>query len=421
MTIEKTIPTIGFFPGFFDIGETYPLIKIAQSYQELGGKVVIFSHGGEYEKLAHLHKFKVNRIEPIASGPDVTRYFMKKNDEEIIILIKNQKDIFKKSEIKALVQTSSYLDCILAATYGEIPVISIVSGTLSTIFYQENHATFPDNLESYFTKLIPQFVKNRLTNWHTLHYKGPITRKFNRIANKLNLGKEFRYFQDIRMGDTSLISDDMKFLGLHPTKDFPKDNFIGPILSDELYTQQQANDFEIKNHLKQPGQSILLTMGSSKIMKTLFLDILEILNKTNYKVIATYTSLLKEDELPKLNKNIFLTQFIPNISEISKMVDLAIIHGGRGTVYNAAYSGKPAIGIPLNGEQQFNLDNLVRHNISIRVSKTFFDEKKLINAIQKIFDDYEFYLGNSKTLAENLQKLDGGKKAARRIVEIIDN
>jgi len=421
MINSKKMPTIGFFPGFFDIGETYPLIKIAKRYQEFGGKVVIFSHGGEYEYLAKNNRFEIIRLEPIASGPDLTRYFLKNNDDDIIRLIKDHQSVFKINEIKALVQTSSYLDCILAAMYGKIPVISVVSGTLSTPYFKANHATFPDNLESYFTMLIPQFIKNKITNWHTLHYKGPITKKFNRITQKINLEKRFRYFQDIRMGNSTLISDDINFLGVNPSKDFPADNFIGPILSDELYLNQKSPDIEIKNHLKRPGKTILLTMGSSKIMKALFLQILEILNKTDYNVIATYTSLLKENEIPKCSENVMLIKFISNILEINKLVDLAIIHGGRGTVYNAAYSGKPAVGVPLNGEQQFNLDNLVRRKAAIRVSKTFFDEKKLLNAIHQILDNYENYLENSKALTKKLQKLDGGEKAAKRILEIVNN
>jgi glycosyltransferase involved in cell wall biosynthesis len=52
-------PLIGFFPGFFDIGETYPLIKIAKRYQEIGGKVSIFSHGGQYDYLAKEQGFKI--------------------------------------------------------------------------------------------------------------------------------------------------------------------------------------------------------------------------------------------------------------------------------------------------------------------------------------------------------------------------
>ena len=87
---------------------------------------------------------------------------------------------------------------------------------------------------------------------------------------------------------------------------------------------------------------------------------LKALNQTDYNVIATYTSILNEEELPKLNDNILLKKFIPNIAKLNQMVDLAIIHGGRGTVYTAAYSGKPAIGIPLHSEQQHNLDNLAQ-------------------------------------------------------------
>jgi len=414
-------PLIGFFPGFFDIGETYPLIKIAKSYQELGGKIVIFSHGGNYEYIAKEQKFKIKRIKPIASGPDITRYFFKKNDEEIIDLINNHIKLYKDNGIKALVQTSSYLDCILACISGKIPLISVISGTLTPPYLKANFGTFPDNLEGFFTQLLPQSFKNRLTNWHTLRYKGPITKKFNRIAKKINVEKRFRNFQDIRLGNYTLISDDIEFLGLKPTKNFPAENYIGPILSDDLFEHKEKQDEEINKFLKKPGKTILLSMGSSTIMKGLFLKIIEILNNTDYNVIATYTNLLKDNELPKLNDNILLKKFVPFIAQLNKEVDLAVIHGGRGTVYNAAYSGKPAIGIPLNGEQQFNLDNLVRHGEAIRLSKTFFTEEKFLDAIKYIFNNYDTYLTNSKTLSNKLKKSDGDKKAAKRILEIIKN
>jgi len=154
-------------------------------------------------------------------------------------------------------------------------------------------------------------------------------------------------------------------------------------------------------------------------MKALFLDILDILNNTEYNVIATYTNLLNENELGKYNDNILLKKFIPNIARLNKMIALAIIHGGRGTVYNAAYSGKPAVGIPLNGEQQFNIDNLVRHKTGVRISKTFFNEKKLLKSLNHIFDNYEFYLANAKTLSEKLPAINSGKKAAKRILDIV--
>jgi len=412
-------PLIGFFPGFFDLGESYPFIKIALKYEEMGGKVVIFSHGGKYEYLAEENGFKIKQIRPIASGPDITSYFMNSTDEEMINLIKNQALIYQNSGIRALVQTSSYLDCLIAPYYAKVPLISIISGILAPPYNQANFATYPEISENMFTMLVPHNIKNLINNWYTLNYKGPITKKFNRIASKINIDKRFRGFQEIMLGNYTLLCDDINFLGLKPTKDYPEKNYIGPILSDDLFKKNIKKDDQIENHFKRPGKKILLTMGSSFIMKDIFLEVLKILNQTDYNVIATYTSLLEENEIPKLNENILMKKFIPNIGQINKRVDLAIIHGGRGTVYNSAYSGKPAIGIPLNGEQQYFLDNLVRHGTCIRLSKTYFKKEKMQNAIEEIFKNYENYMKNSKNLIEKLPRPEGDKNAVLRLHEII--
>ncbi|MFW6148720.1 MAG: glycosyltransferase [Atribacterota bacterium] len=412
-------PLIGFFPGFFDMGETYPLIKIARCYQELGVEVVIFSHGGDYEYLAKQQGFKIKRVKPLARGPDITRYFMKHSDEEIIKMIRNEALVYRTNGIKALVQTSSYLDCLLAPLVAKIPLISVINGTLAPPYNQANYATYPDISENFFTQLVPQYIKNRINNWYTLNYKGPITKKFNRIAKKINIGTRFTCFQDLILGDYTLLCDDMDFLALKPTKDFPAENYIGPILPNDLFEQKEKDIDEIEKHLKKPGKSILLTMGSSFVMKTIFLKILKILNQTDYNVIATYTNILNEDEHPKLNDNILLKKFISFTTELNKKVDLAIIHGGRGTVYTAAYLGKPAIGIPLNGEQQYNLDNLVRHGTAIRLSKTFFTEEKLLNAIKNISDHYDTYLKNAQALTQKMPRPEGDKNAAHRIMDFI--
>jgi UDP:flavonoid glycosyltransferase YjiC (YdhE family) len=420
--VEKMInsdkkPLIGFFPGFFDIGETYPIIKIAKRYQTLGGEVIIFSHGGDYEYLAKEQGFRITRIKPIARGPDITRYFMKNSDEDIIKMIKDQALVYQNTGIRALVQTSSYLDCLITLSYAKIPLISIISGTISTPYFKANYAAYPDNSENFFTQLIPQYVKNRINNWYALNYRGPITKKFNRIAKKTNINTRYRCFQDIVLGDYTLLCDDMKYLGLKPTSDFPVENYIGPILSDDFFEQKLEDDIE--KHLKKSSKTILLTMGCSSVMKEIFLKILKTLNQTDYNVIAAYTNILNDSELPKLNDNILLKKFIKNITILNKRVDLAIIHGGRGTVYNVAYSGKPAIGFPLNGEQQYNLDNLARYGAALRLSKTFFREEKFLDAIKKIFDNYDTYLENAKLLTQKLPKPEGDKKAASRILEII--
>ena len=102
------------------------------------------------------------------------------------------------------------------------------------------------------------------------------------------------------------------------------------------------------------------------------------------------------------------------------MVDLAIIHGGRGTVYNAAYSGKPSIGIPFFIEQQYNIDCLVRNKAGLKISGKYFNPEKLLKAINTIFENYDIYLKNATEFSKKLSGITGEQKAVERIIEIVD-
>ena len=72
----------------------------------------------------------------------------------------------------------------------------------------------------------------------------------------------------------------------------------------------------------------------------------------------------------------------------------------------------------INSEQQHNIDNLVRHGTAIRLSRENFKEKKLLKAIQEIFDNYDEYLKNAQLLKKKLKESNGAENAAKRIVDI---
>ena len=434
--VERKAPKIGFMSIFGNLGETRSLVEIAKKYKELGGEAVFIGYGSRYEKLARDIGCKTIIIKANTTEKEYKklksikyRYHYKKttpekaffdfldeksrNIDEEIKTIKNEK---LELLVSGAVATSN-----ISARVVKIPLVFVISGVASPPYFESNRATFPDNFENFFIRLIPKSIKNRFINWYILRSRWRI-KKFNKIARKYKV-PTLKRFLDLFAGDLTLMVDDINFLNIEPTTKFPTENYVGPIISDVLFKNQEENiENEIETFLKKPGRSILLSLGSSGRIR-LFLDILKALNKTNYNVIAVYGGVFtfideSEYEFPKFDDNILLKKYVPSMKKINEMIDLAIIHGGLGTVYTAAYSGKPVIGFPMHSEQQHNLDNLVQHGVAIRLSNKYFKEIKLLAAINEIFNNYDRYLRKAQLLKSKLPEPKGAENAAKRIFDI---
>jgi len=418
-------PLVGFFPLFYNLAETGRAILVARRYIELGGKVIFFSHGGRYEYLARDLGYNVVRVDPRyteesikrivsinrreSKGLPYTEQFLREAAQEEIIA-------YKKTGVKMIISFVNIPSSISARVAG-IPLICVspASGT----FYLSS----PDDSENLFSRFIPQQIRITFINWCSMRSK-KFLKPFNIIAREHHL-KPFKSTMSVLYGDVTLATQFLEFINVFPNQQqFPTEDYVGIILLEELFDnvfppeQKNKIDEEIKKHLETSGKSILLSMGSSGD-KHLFLKILQTLNKNSYKVIAVYANILKEDDIPKLNDNILLKKFVPSMSQLHRMVDLTIIHGGQGTVYTAAYAGKPIIGFPMQFEQHLNLEKMVGHGAGLMLSKKYFKEEALLKAINKIFDNYDFYLKNAQILAKKLPEPEGDTNAARRIVEIL--
>jgi len=421
---SKNNQLVGFFPPFSNLAETGRAVMIAKRYKELGGNPIFFSHGGKYEFLAKENGFEIIKVNPILTEEQVEEYFrlisFETFDPKLFFTedwfyenVKEEIDAFKKTKIKVLVATNN-ITCALSARALKIPYINInPGGGFFTL-------KIPDTLENPFTLLIPQAIKTRLLNWYLKRTKFYL-KEVNNVAEKVGIPpfKNIFYLYD---GDYTLITNSLNFINIFPNQqEFPDENYIGIILIDEIFKKDDSTKIneEVNAHLKKKGKSILLSLGSSG-SKEFFLKILNALNKTEYNVIAIYTSLLDEKELPRVKDNILLKKFVPSISKVTEMVDLAIIHGGQGTVFTTVYAKKPIIGYPMHMEQHVNLEKIVGHECGIMLSKKFFSEKKLINSINKIFNNYEKYSANVEHLANKLSKPEGDIKAAKKILEIVN-
>ncbi len=445
--MTKDLPKVAFMPIFDNFGDCLPLIEVAKKYKELGGEAVfiglegIYQHKPKESGLKVITIKKTSLVKNIDHIKDKSNYLLlsdgraldknksdELNQEQIYKNLYNKESrdyyrkkinqeikIFKKEKI-GLVFAAYNFTTAISARHLKLPLIILLSGVATPQYFESNYATFPENYENILTRLIPSSIKKRFVNWYILNCKWGV-KGFNKLADEYN-APHINRFLDLTQGDYTLIADDPNFLKIKPNQDITKKNFVGPLLpKDEPREKNNETDEKIKKHLKRNGKSILFTLGSSG-SNLVYKEILKALNDTKYNVISPYNMVVKKEELPVLDNNILAVEYVPSIKQLHKKTDMAIIHGGRGTVYTSAYAGKPAVGIPMHSEQQHNLDNLVRHGSCIQISKKYFSQKKLLNAVEKIFDNYEIYLQNAKKLRDKLDEPKGAERAAKRIMQI---
>jgi len=411
---------VGFFPFFDDLAESTRLVCIAGEYRALGGHPIFFSHGGQYEALAVRNGLPVHRVEPIYT-PEQVDELMKYDRMEkfgdpfpvgwLLEHVRNECRAYAEHGV-SLVVTGFNLPCSLSARNAGVPLVWILSGTSYAPYFRAGVATLPDILQNRLARILPERLTGWLTNRIMLRARTG-TRAFNTAADQLGVPR-FPATLSLWTGDYNLVSDVREMLALPPRCDYPERDYVGPLLAN----LDLAVDEQIEAHLRRPGRHIYLAMGSSG-EKGLYLRVLHALSGTGHNVIAAYTSILSENEVPHLGEHVLLRRLVP-AERVNQMADLAVLHGGQGTIYTAAYAGKPVVGIPMQFEQQYNIDMLVRHGTAIRLSKARFRERDLVAAIDTILGDYEDFGGRAAALAARLPVVDGARQGARRIREIVE-
>jgi UDP:flavonoid glycosyltransferase YjiC (YdhE family) len=98
------------------------------------------------------------------------------------------------------------------------------------------------------------------------------------------------------------------------------------------------------------------------------------------------------------------------------MADLAVIHGGIGTVMVAALAGKPVVGVGMQMEQVANLACLERLGFAIRVPKSKNPSLQIQAAIHALLYDQQAQ-AKAAAFAQIVAQWDGPKLAADLLLE----
>jgi UDP:flavonoid glycosyltransferase YjiC (YdhE family) len=224
------------------------------------------------------------------------------------------------------------------------------------------------------------------------------------------------------MGDLTCVTDVPEILGI-PSEEMeawkPDPRYYRPTAAlrytGAIYAELSRNlPKDVSAFLDTPKQKVYvaLTSGSPEYLTALY-TVLQEMDVRAVFCTTRHTLTLKPDP------DILVKDFLPS-HKILPLTDLAVIHGGQGSVQTAIASGTPLIGFPLQAEQNFNLSRIQRHGAGISASRRDLRPERLCEMMRQVLED-----PSCKKSMQRLQqfqaRLNGPSNVAKRIIDILRN
>ncbi len=423
------------FPHFFYLSEVSRLIEIGNALRKLEQEVFFFSHGGPYESFAREAGFDVVSINPTMS-PERANEYMRYNRgegskslsssfftyEELKAYVPAEADALRQVNADAVLigwNLPSYLSVQLAG----IPIIVQQPGPWTAPFFDRKMAEFaPAAAGGSIVSLFHHLPMDRFVNWFMPRARLWI-KPFKQLALDLGL-PQYKSTLDFMAGDLTLVMDTPSILGISPEElegyspvhpEFfhkpPRYRYGGP-----CYARLPGGAPEsVRDHFDTSRTRLYCAMGVSGSPKVLR-SIIDIVRGFDLRTLIVTTTILDDDKYGATDQVLFESHVSAHL--VNPMADVAITHGGAGTVQTAIHSGTPLVGIPMHQEQAGNISLVKRQGAGIMLWKQELTRKHLAIALETLVTDSRFR-ENMKRLKLEQDRIDGAAKAAQEIVDFL--
>lgn len=372
--------TLLFAPETINIAETTRMLEIARTCQATF-RCIFFGYSDKFSGLIEQAGFEFRRMQPWLTEAKIEHLWK-------VDRLESFRDPFTEDELRERVQSELALyaelnpvalvvgftlSTVISARVARLPLVYVIPFSLSRPFLEANLGTWPDAFDLRILRILPRRWLDSAANHWMLNTRLWI-RPFSRIAKTYGL-RPIRRLVDIYEGDYTLVTDIPELTGVAT---LPENwQYIGPIFA------HLAGDIppEISN-LPHDRPVIYCAMGSSANRDTLK-AVLDSFSAAPYTVIAPVKSHLRGERVPA---NVHVFDWLP-AHKVNPLADLAVIHGGQGTVQTACVSGTPFVGIGLQPEQESNIDFVVRFGCARRIRKNRLSRARLLGAIDGLLND----------------------------------
>lgn len=400
------------------------MISIYCKLQEIGMQISMATHGGTYEFVLKQEQIPYDLIEPVFSRERSEQYLQAVahmrpgyRRDDLLRHVRSEMAYFRDHGTK-LVIIGFTLSSVLSTRGVGIPLVVTHLGSFGPIILEKNLFRCSEVFDSILTDPIPDSWLNRLMGWLVLRLPLGV---FNAVADELGIERP-RSFLDVLMGDHTLVTDVPEILGItrdemsrwraSDTRHYRSSArlaYAGPIFA-RLFGSVPD---DVKRFLDTDKPKVYVALASSepKIVQRVY-DTLGSMDLRAVLCAMTHDRGFGEAE------NILVADHLPS-HLLMPMCDLAIIHGGQGSIQTAIASGIPVIGFPLQPEQNFNLYLIQRHGAGLCMSLRSLRRGRLKPAVLEVLGDTR-YRESMKRLQVWQSKVDGPLEVARYVRELME-
>ncbi len=408
-----SMKTLIFAPETINIAETTRMLEIAKRCKHKF-HCFFFGYTDTFAYLIEQEGFEFQRMNPWLTKEQIEHLWqvdrMEKwgnpfSQEQLTMRVQSEVELFNQYKPVA-VMIGFTLSVTISARVANVPLIYVMPFSYTAPFFAAKLADIPELFDVPIVRWLPEQLRRNITSYwglHTTLWMKP----FRAVAQSYGL-QGFERTVDIYQGDFNLVASAPEITGVDELP--PRWQYVGPIFAK---LQGEVPDEII--HMQKDQPVIYFAMGSSA-NRDILVKVLQSFKGMPYRVICPMKFHLDQLQV-EIPDNVYLYDWLP-AHKVNPMVDMAILHGGEGTVQTACMSGKPFVGIGLQPEQEANIDYCVKFGNALRMKRRDITPANLSQAIEQALNSPNLKV-KAMEMKKILEKYNGPQNVADFIINQI--
>ncbi|XP_047036555.1 UDP-glucosyltransferase 2-like [Helicoverpa zea] len=320
---------------------------------------------------------------------------------EVQMKVDKVQKILKEQKFDLLLLEACVKPALVLSHILKVPVIQVSS--FGPIFF--NTATVGSAWHPLLYPINYVLKLNNLTKWEKLKelwslYK--IISVMQQVEQEENKTVKKLFGPDVPAMSELKNNVDMLFANIHPLWDSNRPVPPSVIHMGGLHQKPQKElPQDLKSYLDSSKNGVVyISFGTnvkpSRLPREKIQILIKVFSELPYDVLWKWD----EDDLPGCSSNVRIEKWLPQSDLLRHpKIKVFITQGGQQSTDEAITAGVPLIGVPMLGDQWFNVEKYITHEIGVRLDIETLTEEQFKNAITEVIGDKK-YRQNIKKFGE---------------------